>query len=195
MVTIGLLNDPLVVPTLLSPNRTPVVNKPLLHVLAALFLTIATLPALAHAAPDSGDYVAVQVPNLPQAVTFFRDVMNCSVISSGGDTASATASLMACGHETTVEITEAPEPRAPATGEASATFTLNIDNASAVASWLRANHVRLVGSPTRLTSGQDAGKLAVTFLTPWGQPLRLVSRLKTDDLLESTTATSRVAVQ
>ncbi len=194
-MTIALLNDALVVTTLLSPNRTPVVNKPLLHLFAALSLAMAALPALVYAAPDSGDYVAVQVPNLPQAVTFFRDVMNCSVISDGGDTAAATTSLMSCGRETTVEISQASAHAATQTGGTSPTFTLNIDNASAVASWLRANHVRLVGSPTRLSTGPDAGKLAVTFLTPWGQPLRLVSRMKADDLLESSTPVSRVAVQ
>ena len=194
-MTIGLLNDRPVVTTLLSLNRTTVVNKPLLHLFAALSMAIATLPAPAYAAPDSGDYVAVLVPNLTQAVTFFRDVMNCSVIGDGGDAASATASLMACGRGTTVEITQAPANAAPRVGGTSPPFTLNIDNASAVASWLRAGHVHLVGSPTRLTTGQDAGKLAVTFLTPWGQPLRLVSRMKADDLLESSTSVSRVAVQ
>lgn len=193
-MTIGLLNDQPAVTTLLSLHRTPVVNKSLLHLFAALLLTVASLPAPAHAAHDSGDYVAVQVPNLPQAVTFFRDVMNCSVISDGGDTASAAASLMACGRDTTVEITQASAHPAPRAIVASPTLTLDADDAPAVASWLRANHVHLVGSPTRLTAGQDAGKLAVTFLTPWGQPLRLVSRMKDDDLLESA-PTSRVAVQ
>lgn len=193
-MTIGLLNDRPAVTTLLSLHRTPVVNKPLLHLFVALLLTFAALPALAQAAHDSGDYVAVRVPNLPQAVTFFRDVMNCSVISDGGDTASAAASLMACGRETTVEITQASAHPAPRAVGASPPLTLDADDAPAVASWLRANHVHLVGSPTRLTTGQDAGKLAVTFLTPWGQPLRLVSRMKDDDLLESA-PTSRVAVQ
>ncbi|WP_458072253.1 VOC family protein [Rhodanobacter sp. BL-MT-08] len=181
--------------TLLSLNRTPVVNKLLLHLFAALSLAMAGLPTLAHAASDGGDYVAVQVPDLTLAVTFFRDVMNCSVISDSGYTASATTSLMACGRETTVEITQASTHATPRAGASSQTFTLDIDDASAVAGWLRANHVQLVGSPTRLTNGQDAGKLAVTFLTPWGQPLRLVSRMKADDLLESSTTVSRVAVQ
>lgn len=170
-------------------------NKPLLHLFTALLLSATALPEISHAAPDGDDYVAVQVPNVTRAVTFFRDVMNCSVISDDSHAPSAPASLMACGRETTVEITLA-SGRAPQHAVAqSQGFTLDIDDASSVATWLRANRVQLIGSPTRLTSGQDAGKLAVTFLTPWGQPLQLVSRMKADDLLQSTTPASRVAVQ
>lgn len=194
-MTTGLLNDRPVVTTLRSLHRTSIVNKPLLHLLAALSLSMATLAAPAHAAPDSDDYAAVQVPNLPQAVTFFRDVLDCSVISDGGDTASATTSLMACGRGSMVEITQASAHTLPRAGETSPTFTLDTDDASTVANWLRANHVHLLESPTRLTGGQDAGKLAVTFLTPWGQPLRLVSRMKADELMDSTVPASRVAVQ
>jgi len=183
------------VTTLLSTNRTPVVNKPLLHLFTALFLVAAALPAVSHAVPDGDDYVAVHVPDVTQAVTFFRDVMNCSVISDDSHTLSARAALMTCGRETTVEITQTSGRALPRDGASSQSFTLDTDDASSVASWLRANRVRLIGSPTRLTTGQDAGKLAVTFLTPWGQPLQLVSRMKADDLLQTTTPASRVAVQ
>lgn len=169
-------------------------NKPLLHLLTALFFAIAALPGVSQAASEGDDYVAVQVPNVNQAVVFFRDVMNCSVISDDSQALTAQAALMACGRETTVEITQASGH----TQHASALpqgLTLDTDDATSVAAWLRANHVQLIGSPTRLTTGPDAGKIAVSFFTPWGQRLQLVSPMKADDLLQTTTPASRVAVQ
>lgn len=171
-------------------------NKPLLYLFTALLFAIVALPGISRAAPDGDDYIAVQVPNVTQAVTFFRDVMNCGAISDNGHASSAQEALMTCGRETTVEITLASGGHIQRrTGTLSPGFTLDIDDATSVAAWLRANHVHLIGAPARLTSGQDAGKVAVTFLTPWGQPLQLVSRMKADDLLQTTSPAPRVAVQ
>lgn len=171
-------------------------NKPLPHLFATLLLAVSVLPGISRAASDGDDYIAVQVPNVTQAVTFFRDVMNCGVISDNSRAGPAQEALMACGRETTVEITLASgKPIQHRSGTLSPGFTLAIDDATSVAAWLRANNVPLIGMPARLTTGQDAGKVAITFLTPWGQPLQLVSRMKTDDLLQTTTPASRVAVQ
>jgi hypothetical protein len=171
------------------------VKKPLLHLFTAFLLAVTTLPGISRAAPDGDDYVAVQVPDVSQAVTFFRDVMNCRVINDGSRALATPAALMSCGRETTVDITLASGHAQPGAVAQSQSFTLETDDASSVSQWLRANRIHLIGSPTRLTSGQDAGKLAVTFLTPWGQPLQLVSRMKADDLLQGETPASRVAVQ
>lgn len=171
-------------------------NKPLLRLFTALLFAITALPGISKAVPDGDDYIAVQVPNVTQAVTFFRDVMNCGVISNNSHAGPAQEALMTCGRETTVEITLASAGHiSHRTGTLSPGFTLDIDDATSVAAWLRANRVHLIGAPARLTTGQDAGKVAVSFLTPWGQPLQLVSRMKADDLLQTTTPGSRVAVQ
>ncbi len=181
--------------TLPSLHRTLVLNKSLRHLFAALSLGMIALPPPAHAASSVGDYVTVPVPNLTQAVTFFLNVMNCSITRGDGAAASMTTALMTCGRETIVEIAQVSGRPASHAATPSPALTLNTDDASAIASWLRANHVKLVGAPTWLTSGQDAGKLAVIFLTPWGQPLRLLSRTRGDDLPQSPAPASRVAAQ
>jgi hypothetical protein len=187
------------VTTLLSPHRTSVVNKTLLYPLLALCLIFNALPGVSRAA-DGGDYLSVRVPDVTQAVSFFRDAMNCSEIGAGSSTSAADASaLMSCGRETTVEIRRStvavPPQNAPAAASASQPLTLDTDDATRVAAWLRNHHVRLIGSPTRLTRGADAGKVAVSFLTPWGEPLRLISRINADDLLPSAVPATQVAAQ
>jgi hypothetical protein len=199
VVTIGPLNSSLIVTTLLSPHRTPVVNKTLLHLLTALFVTVTALPGMSRAAVGGDDYVAVQVPDVTQAVTFFRDVMNCGTIQ-GDSSAVATAqvALMSCGRGTTVEISRimpASLKTLKVASLPSPMLTLDTDDAAGVAAWLHTHRIHLIGSPTQLRSGPDSGKVAVTFLTPWGQPLRLVSRNRADDLFSGTMSSSRIAAQ
>ncbi len=176
-------------------------NKILLHLLIALFLSTAALPEVSRAAADSDDYVAVQVPNVSQAVAFFRDVLDCGVIAGDSAVSAAnSAALLTCGQETTVEISHAANASGTMKTSKLATapaqpLTLDIDDATSIAAWLRSHHIRLIGSPTRLTSGPDAGKVAIGFLTPWGEPLRLISRIRADDLLPVLTPAVRVAVQ
>jgi hypothetical protein len=186
------------VTTLLSPHWTSVVNKTLLYPLMALCLLVNALPCVSHAA-DGGDYLAVRVPDVTQAVTFFRDALNCSQIGGASTSATNASALMSCGRETTVEIHQSAvamsSPKTSSATLAAPPLTLNTDDATSVAAWLRTHHVKLLGSPTRLTHGDDAGKVAVSFLTPWGQSLQLISRINADDLLPSAVPTSQVAVQ
>jgi hypothetical protein len=199
VVTIGPLNSSPTVTTLLSPHRTPVVNKTLLHLLTALFVTVTALPGMSRAAVGGDDYVAVQVPDVTQAVSFFRDVMNCGMIRGDGLASAADqVALMSCGRGTTVQISRAASKSPKTSKTATSTrqpLTLDTDDVAGVAAWLRTHHIPLIGLPTRLTSGPDTGKVAVSFLTPWGQPLRLISRLRTDDLLSGTMSSARVAAQ
>lgn len=171
-------------------------NKTLLHLFTALLLGFAALPGISHAAPDGGDYIALQVPDLRQAVTFFHDVMNCNRLS--GDSAGADGvALLDCGRQTVVELTQTAAADSPKhVASALEPITLNTDDATHVAAWLRANRIHLVGKPVRIDAGADQGKVAVSFLTPWGQPLELVSRVNADDLiLEDAAPASAVAAQ
>jgi extradiol dioxygenase family protein len=161
------------------------VKKTLLHLFAALSLAMAALPGISLAAPDGGgDYIAMQVPDLHQAVTFFHDVMNCNTLNGRDNASTNDVALLDCGRQTVVELTQAAVTSyRKHDGSTRASFTLNTDDATNIAAWLHTNRIHMVGKPVRITTGADEGKIALNFLTPWGQPLELVSRISADDLL------------
>lgn len=147
--------------------NTSLATRILLPLLAAACLALAA-PRPAAAAPDAGDYVALQVPDLPRAERFFRNVLNCVPLDAAADTSPTV--LLDCGRGTVVSLTEA------GTGQTSRpTAAIDTTDALAAAAWLRANHVALVGRPVVVSDGPDTDETVVTFLAPWGQPLRLVS--------------------
>lgn len=166
-------------------------NKTLLHLITAFALAFAALPGITHAAPDGGDFVALQVPDLRKAITFFHDVLNCDTLSRSDGASMDSVALLECGRQTVIELTQALATHGLSTATTqNERITLNTDNATNVAAWLRANRIRLLGKPVRIADGSDAGKIAVSFLTPWGQPLELVSRVSASDLLGAGTASA-----
>ena len=162
-------------------------KNPLLHFLFIASLAFSLLPGISRAAPDADGYVAIQVPDVTQAVSFFRDVMNCTVISDDSQAPLAQGALMSCGRETVVEVSRS-SGRPPLHQN---TLSLDTDDGLSVVGWLRAHHIATTGSPTHLADG----KVAVNFVTPWGQPLQLVGRMATDDLVPSTASAARLASQ
>jgi hypothetical protein len=142
----------------------------LLPLLAAAFLALAAPPS--HAAP-AGDsrYITLQVPDLPRAARFFQAVMNCAPVDAGAD--ATQSALLDCGNGSIVSLTRAAAPDNIVPRVPSAAIVA--DDAVAAAAWLRANHVRIVGQPALVVEGPGMREVVVTFLTPWGQPLRLVS--------------------
>ncbi len=186
-----LANDPPVTIEL-RMYRTPAMNKTLLSLLMLFSLALAALPGSSRAA--GGDYIPLHVPDLHQAVAFFHDVMNCAVVD-GEATRTPAESLMDCGHGSMLELSADTPPRAVTTkrGEqASVAVTFVTDDAVSAAQWLRANHVALIGQPVRIAHGTDADTTAVTFLTPWGDRLQLVSHATADPLHAAAT---RLALQ
>lgn len=141
----------------------------LLPLLAAALLALAALPTRA-APAGGGDYLALQVPDLPRAVRFFHAVMNCAPIDAGAD--AAQTALLDCGDGHIVALTRGEAPNGQ---HQSVAGTLATDDALAAAAWLRANHVRIVHGPVRVAEGPGVAQIVVTFLTPWGQPLQLTS--------------------
>lgn len=148
-------------------------NRFLVSLSAWLLLALAglSLPLHAQSAPGDaqGDYVRMEVPDLHQAVTFFRDVMNCTVLSADAPTAAAPATelaLMDCSPDVIVELSSGNGATPRKTAPVQVAFAVN--DATAAAAWLRSNHI------TVLHEGLDANKRVVSFLAPWGQPLRLV---------------------
>jgi hypothetical protein len=154
-----------------------VVNKTFLSLLTSVWLAFAALSGPAQAAASSGDYVRMDVPDVAQAVGFLQQAMNCNVISSSLDApdhAAAEAALMDCGNGIIVELAGAPVA-APASKRATGrVIEFPSANAVAAAAWLRSHGATVPGTPDRITSGPNAGRVVVNFITPWGQPMRLV---------------------
>lgn len=164
-------------------------NKPLRHLLFAVFLAMAALPGVGRAA--SGDYVSLQVPDVSQAVGFFHDVMNCDVIAQTGAAGTRAAAMLDCGDGDTVELVQANTASKARASSSRQVISFTTDNAVAATAWLRANHVAIVGQPVRTSYGSDGEKVVVDFVAPWGQPMRLISRGSADAL----SAATRLAAQ
>lgn len=152
----------------------------LLPLLATAFLALTTLPARA-TPPGNNGYLAMQVTDLPSAVHFFRSMLNCAPVDASA--VSSQTALLDCGNGNIVSLTlDTANPSHALAG------TLVTDDARAMASWLRSHHVRIIGGPSIVAEGPDLDQVEVTLMTPWGQPLRLVSytRNRTDQTLPGT---------
>ncbi|MEP6897202.1 MAG: VOC family protein [Rhodanobacter sp.] len=159
-------------------------NKLLRSLLVTVFFALATLPGLGRA--SSGDYLSLQVPDLRQAVSFFQDVMNCSLLSANIGTGKHAPAMLDCGDGSMVELVVRSGP-----SHASSTVIFVTDNAVKAAAWLRANHVAIVGQPVRTAEGMRMDNVVVDFVAPWGQPMQLVSHAAPD----ATDTATRLAVQ
>ncbi len=157
---------------------------------AAGLLLAGSPPAAAQSAPSDGDYVQMSVPDMRQAVEFFRDVLNCEVISAQPATGAdaPAAALMNCAHGSIVELRPLPAGRSKAHQAGSVAFATN--DAAAASAWLHSRHVAVQGTPKLIRSGPDAGRIAVSFLAPWGQPLQLVGPVE-----DGPVASTRLAAQ
>lgn len=141
---------------------------------AALFGVVALMgptPARAAAFQDSS-YVRVVVPDMGQAVAFFRDVLGCPLISPVVNATDSridgrASALLTCGSGSVVELSLAMPSRRQQQG---ALLQLASDDVAGATQWLRHQGVEISGPPQRLSSGQ----LAVNLVTPWGQSLQLV---------------------
>lgn len=160
-------------------------NRSLLSLLAVTLLGVVavTMPSRGRAATlHDNDYVRIGVPDLPQAVDFFRDVLDCQLISPPGPTGeldrrsdSTGSGLLACESGTIVELFDnrATSPSRPVR-PAKETIQFISGSVAGANQWLERKGVRVVGSPQTLTSGPHAGMTVVSFETPWGLRLQLV---------------------
>lgn len=172
-------------------------------ILVAAAVSACALPALADGhgglpGMRGPDHVGFTVPELGQAVTFFRDVLGCQEFYplgpfSGGDStwmadhlnvdAKATIPdmrLMRCGNGANLEIFQytAPDqnltpPRNSDIGGHHVAFY--VDDMTAAVTYLRDKGVKVLGEPTTMTDGPSRGETWVYFLAPWGMQLELVS--------------------
>ncbi len=168
--------------------------------LGAMVLALSAATASAQTMPGlrGPDHFGFTVPDLAQAVSFFKDVIGCGEFYplgpfSGGDStwmadhlnvdAKATIPdmrLMRCGNGANLEIFQytAPEqnmtpPRNSDVGGHHVAFY--VDDMTAAVAYLREKGVTVLGEPTTMTEGPSAGETWVYFLAPWGMQLELVS--------------------
>ncbi len=154
-------------------------KKNLLALLLLLFSMTFAIAGATRAASANGDYVALHVPNLPQATRFFRQILNCVVLNGAVATGQAADVLLDCGHGTIVELARISAAAAHPDGDGkrrpAQAISLVTENAATAAQWLRAHHVQVLGPPRKVRRGPEAGLIVVNFLAPWGQRLQLVS--------------------
>ena len=115
------------------------------------------------------DYASIEVPDISQALKFFRNVLDCEATDDVA--ASARRALMICENGMVVELITGPFDGSSATS-APLRFLMNdVGNADR---WLQRDGARVIGHAVTPSSGPDAGQILVNFIAPWGQPLQLV---------------------
>jgi len=141
------------------------------------------------------DHFGLTVPNLPQALAFFTDVMGCkSYFSRGpfrfdGDWMKENLNVhprteirqytwVRCGHGTNIELFDYRPPEQntvyPANSDIGGHHVgFLVDDINAAVTYLRSKEVRVLGEPKTSTSGPMAGRTWVYFLAPWGTQLEL----------------------
>lgn len=147
-------------------------------------LAFFSLGVVAAAAPPSSraaaihddDYLGIVVPDMAQAVTFFRDVLNCQLISPGPDSADSRhgrreSRLLSCAAGSVVELSVSPSLTSSPENQRREPVRLMSDDVASATQWLRHEGVRVLGPPRTLKSGQTV----VNFVAPWGLRLQLVS--------------------
>lgn len=165
-------------------------RKSFLSTLVFGFLAAITTsaPFSSHAASvhDSG-YVSIGVPNLQQATTFFRNILDCEPVTANEPTA-ATASrrptlpasrLLLCDSGTVVELFDERGARSLSSvhhpiDHGNEPIQFSADDAAHAEQWLRREGVQVIGTSMTMKTGAHAGQTVVNFVTPWGLQLQLV---------------------
>lgn len=140
------------------------------------------------------EHIGLTVPNLDEAVTFFRDVIGCELIFDGGgfgpDRTFMPANLgvhpdatlrycfMRCRTGANFELFEYVSPdqkheRPKNSDLGGHHLAFYVDNFDEALSYLRAHGVTIMGEPQHITEGPAAGSWWVYFLAPWGLQLEL----------------------
>lgn len=141
------------------------------------------------------DYARVGVPDLPQAVAFFTDVLGCRPLESTAgksvDGSLPPSRLLICDTGSIVELVDqrhvAPAPKQA--GQTTVQFVT--DDVAHAGQWLRRQGVDVSSAPHRATSGPLAGRLVLDFMSPWGLHLQLLGS-RADDSAGGALATAAI---
>lgn len=151
------------------------------------------------------DHVGLTVPDMAQAVAFFRDALGCVVVHSRGPTPAADPQRSAdadrflvanlgvhsgtrvrgitmarCGHGANIELFEFASPDRSERPPNNADFGghhlgFYTTDLAAAAERLVRHGARQLGEVKTVTTGPEAGLSWVYFVAPWGLSLELVS--------------------
>lgn len=142
------------------------------------------------------DHVGLTVPDLDEAVAFFRDVLGAEVLFRAGPYRDPSGDWMAehlgvhpraqldlvmlrLGPTLNVELFEVSSPDArtdpPRTSDVGAGhLALYVDDMDAAVAFLHGRGVATLGAPTTIDDGPSAGLRWVHFRSPWGATFELV---------------------
>lgn len=170
-------------------------HKTFLSILAGgLLVVVAGVPVSSYAetAHDDG-YVAIGVPDLRQATTFFRNILDCEPISADESAGTAVSGnvrrairhdppqsrLLLCDAGTVVELFDDHAAHHPSLARHAANHgnepvQFPTDDVAHASQWLRREGVTVVGAPVMMATGPHAGQTLVNFVAPWGLQLQLV---------------------
>lgn len=169
-------------------------RKSFLSMLAGgLLLAMASVSFGAYAASvHDSDYVTLGVPDLQQATTFFRNILDCEPVNPAAGSESSerahtardalpASRLLLCDSGTVVELFDEhgmhfPAPARHAMDHGNEPITFSANNVAHADRWLRREGVKVIGAPVMLTTGPHAGQTVVDFVAPWGLRMQLVGK-------------------
>ena len=144
------------------------------------------------------DHIGMTVPDIPEAVAFFSDVMGCSKATSFGPfrddegtfmqdfldvdprAVVEEITLLRCGFGSNIELFKytAPDqenvrPRNSDIGGHHIAFY--VDDIDAAAAYFKDNGIRTMAGPLVVEEGPAAGQSILYFFAPWGLQLEAIS--------------------
>ncbi len=167
--------------------------------LAALFLFSASA---AFAEPMPGmrgiDHIGITVPDLPQAESFFVDVLGCKPVTHFGPFSDdkgtfmtdvlgvdpraviETIALERCGFGSNVELFKYTAPDQQTVTAKNSDIgghhiAFYVDDIKAVADYLKSKGVKTFAGPIDIAEGPVAGQSILYFVAPWGLQFEAIS--------------------
>jgi catechol 2,3-dioxygenase-like lactoylglutathione lyase family enzyme len=143
------------------------------------------------------DHLGITVPDINEAITFFKDIIGCQVFFKNGPFAfdndwmkdrlnvhpRATISeirMLRCGHGVNIELFQyaAPDQRttAPKNSDIGGYhLALYVDDVPAAIEHLKKNNIQVFAGPNSPQVGGNKGMTWVYFASPWGMHFELLS--------------------
>jgi catechol 2,3-dioxygenase-like lactoylglutathione lyase family enzyme len=144
------------------------------------------------------EHVAYTVPNMEEAVAFFRDVLGCEEFYDLGEFGADEGEWMTenlnvhprarikkmrmlrCGHGTNIELFEYQSPDQKTemprnTDHGASHIAFYVDDIQAAVAHLRKHGIKVCGEPKFMEDNPEAGTWWCYFVSPWGMQFELVS--------------------